>query len=91
MRKAHEKMRDEYQRVFQSKKMNFTYWRGFHIVKPPEDIDRYHEIIWMTEPDIIIECGTCFGYSAYFFQDILNYIGKNGHVITIDKYMHCRY
>lgn len=85
MRKVHEKMRDEYQRVYQRRKMNFTYWRGVRIVKPPEDVARYTEIIWETKPDILIECGTCFGSSALYFQDILNLIGEGGKVITIDR------
>lgn len=84
LRKVHKEMRDEFQRVSQSRKMNFTYWQGMRIVKPPEDVIRYHEIIWETKPDIIVECGTCWGSSAAFFQHNLDMLGNDGYVITID-------
>lgn len=43
----------------------------------------YQEIIYELKPDLIIECGTCYGGSALYLASILDLVGK-GHVITID-------
>ena len=43
----------------------------------------YQEMIYELKPDLIIECGTCYGGSALYLASILDLIGK-GHVLTID-------
>lgn len=40
-------------------------------------------MIYELKPDLIIECGTCYGGSALYLASILDLIGK-GHVLTID-------
>ncbi|MFB6730726.1 cephalosporin hydroxylase family protein [Bacillus mobilis] len=60
-----------------------THWLGVPIFKLPSDLFLYQEIIYELKPDLIIECGTCYGGSALYLASILNLIGK-GHVVTID-------
>jgi len=52
-------------------------------LKCPFDLWVYQELIYKVKPDIIIECGTYKGGSAYFFASILDLM-KKGKVITID-------
>lgn len=59
------------------------FWRGVEVVKYPNDLIIYQEIIWDTKPDIIIETGTKFGGSALYYASILDMLG-NGEVLTID-------
>ena len=60
-------------------------WMGVPIIKYPNDIILYQEIIHQNKPDIILEAGTDWGGSALFFAHMFDIIG-NGQVITIDKY-----
>lgn len=60
-----------------------TYWLGKQVVKCPMDLWVYQEIIWETQPDLIIETGTSGGGSAFFFASIMDRIGK-GHILTMD-------
>lgn len=63
-----------------------TTWRGVQVGKPPTDIWRYQEIIFKCKPDLIIETGTCFGGSAYWFGDLLQIADPQGNakVVTVD-------
>lgn len=63
----------------------FPNWMGHKLVKYPNDILLYQEIIFDNKPDFIIDSGTCWGGSALFFANMLDLVGK-GQVITIDKY-----
>ena len=60
-------------------------WRGVRVIKMPNDLMLYAEIIQENKPKWIVEAGTKFGGSALFFQDMLDIAG-GGTVITIDKY-----
>lgn len=45
----------------------------------------YQEIIWQTQPDLIIETGTYSGGSALFLAHMLDCVGdEDGKVITVD-------
>ena len=61
-------------------------WRGVSVIKLPNDLITYAEVIQENKPKWIIEAGTKFGGSALFFQDMLDIVGEGGRVITIDKY-----
>ena len=61
-----------------------TYWLGVKAIKPPSDFWVYQEILWETRPDIIIECGTFEGGSAFYLASICDLM-KNGEIITIDN------
>jgi cephalosporin hydroxylase len=58
-------------------------WMGAPIIQFPADIIATQEVIWTTEPDIIIETGVARGGSVLFMASILNLVGK-GSVIGID-------
>lgn len=60
-----------------------TEWMGTPIQKLPLDLWRYHDILWKTRPDVIIECGTNRGGSALFFANLFDLLGK-GRIVTID-------
>lgn len=59
-------------------------WAGVPVVQFPADIIRLQEIIWDTEPDLIIETGTKHGGSAIFFASMLRLLGNYGTVVTVD-------
>jgi len=58
-------------------------WRGTRVVKFPQDLILYAQVIFKRKPDYIIETGTHFGGSALFFGDMLQLIGGK-KVISID-------
>lgn len=64
-----------------------TTWKGIKVSKCALDLWIYQEIIWETQPDVIIETGTSFGGSAMFMADMLAILppGKyTRRVITVD-------
>lgn len=61
-----------------------TRWLGQAIVKPPQDMVMLQEIVFETEPDLIIETGVFGGGSAMFFASLLDLIGGEGKVIGVD-------
>jgi cephalosporin hydroxylase len=60
-----------------------TEWLGTMASKCPFDLWMYQEIMFRTQPDVIIETGTLFGGSALFLASMCDLLG-NGRVITID-------
>jgi cephalosporin hydroxylase len=58
-------------------------WFGYRTLKCPLDLWTYQEILVETRPDLVVECGTRHGGSAYFIASILDLLG-HGHVLTID-------
>jgi len=62
---------------------NNTTWLGTKILKYPGDLVVYQELIYSIRPDVIVECGTRFGGSAFFLASLFDLIG-NGRIISID-------
>jgi cephalosporin hydroxylase len=60
-----------------------TRFLGVDVWKTPLDLWLYQELIHEERPDVIIEAGTKFGGSAYFFARMFDLIG-HGEVVTID-------
>ena len=58
-------------------------WNNNPIWQSVTDVWTLQETVFELKPDLIIECGTYKGGSAYFFGDLLNLIGK-GQVISVD-------
>jgi cephalosporin hydroxylase len=56
---------------------------GVPIQKLPLDLWRYHDILWRTRPDVIVETGTNRGGSALFLAHLCDHIGS-GRIITVD-------
>jgi len=60
-----------------------TEFLGARVWKNPMDLWLYQEMIHEYRPDAIIEAGTKFGGSAYYFARLFDLVG-HGKVITID-------
>ena len=60
-----------------------TEFLGARVWKNPMDLWLYQEMIHEYRPDAIIEAGTKFGGSAYYFARLFDLVG-HGQVITID-------
>ena len=58
-------------------------WFGTPIQKNPMDLWIYQEMLTELKPDVVVECGTYKGGSAYYMAHLMDLIGK-GRVITID-------
>jgi cephalosporin hydroxylase len=66
---------------------NYTYnftWLGRPIIQFPQDILALQEIIWTTQPDLIVETGIAHGGSLILSASILELIGRNGRVVGVD-------
>ncbi len=59
-----------------------TRYRGRPILKAPNDLQMYHEILWSVRPSLVIETGSAFGTSALWFADQMAEWG--GRVVSID-------
>jgi cephalosporin hydroxylase len=60
-----------------------TRWLGARVEKCPLDLWLYQELVFETQPDVIIETGTFEGGSAFFFASLCDLLGK-GVVVSID-------
>jgi cephalosporin hydroxylase len=60
-----------------------TFWLGKRVVKCPLDLWIYQEIIHSTRPDVLLETGTAFGGSAWYFASLFDTIGS-GRVVSVD-------
>ena len=60
-----------------------TRFYGVTVWKNPMDLWLYQEMIHEFRPDVVIEAGTKYGGSAYYFARLFDLIG-HGQVITID-------
>ena len=60
-----------------------TYWLGTPVQKCPLDLWVYQELLHRLRPDLIVECGTFDGGSAFFMATICDLVG-NGRILTID-------
>ena len=60
-----------------------TRWLGYPAQKCPLDLWIYQELLFETQPDVVVETGTCEGGSALFLATIMDLLGF-GRVITVD-------
>lgn len=60
-----------------------TWWMGSRVLKCPNDLWSYQEVVWDTRPDLIVECGTFNGGSTLFFAHLLDLVGA-GRVLSVD-------
>ena len=60
-----------------------THFLGVQVWKTPLDLWLYQELIHEHRPDVLIEAGTKFGGSAYYFARMFDLI-DHGEVVTID-------
>lgn len=59
-------------------------WLGVPIIQVPTDIVVIQEIIWETQPDLIIETGVARGGSLLLSASMLQLIGGSGRVVGVD-------
>ena len=59
-------------------------WLGVPIIQMPSDLILFQEIVWDTQPDLIIETGIARGGSLVFWSSVQNLCGIDGKVIGID-------
>jgi cephalosporin hydroxylase len=64
---------------------SFSNWLGYKMQKNPLDLLSYHNLIYDLRPDILIECGTWHGGSAYYFATLMDAL-NHGAVLTIDPW-----
>jgi|WetSurMetagenome_2_1015567.scaffolds.fasta_scaffold194682_2 cephalosporin hydroxylase len=62
---------------------NTPRWMGCKVIKLPEDLILYQQILHQYRPEVLIETGTRYGGSALFFANMFDILG-NGQVITVD-------
>jgi cephalosporin hydroxylase len=66
---------------------NYSYnfaWLGRPIIQYPQDIVALQEIIWETKPRLIVETGVAHGGTSIFFASMLELLGDDGLVLSID-------
>lgn len=61
-------------------------YRGASFLKCPFDYVLYQMLIMSVKPDLIIEIGTSRGGGAYYYGDLLEILGGNREVHTINIY-----
>lgn len=72
--------------VIDSDKYGYAYqwtWLGLPMIQLPSDIVATQEIIWKTQPDVIIETGVAWGGSILMYASLMQLYGR-GNVIGID-------
>lgn len=62
----------------------YTHFLGVGMMKSPNDLWAYHDILVQHRPKTVIECGTYQGGSALWFAFLMDMLRIDGHVYTID-------
>ena len=71
-------------RVGWSQKYSYGFsWLGRPVIQLPEDLVRIQEIIWRTQPDVVVETGVAHGGSLVFHAGLFELLGK-GLVVGVD-------
>jgi cephalosporin hydroxylase len=63
-----------------------THFLGVPVYKPPTDLWAVQQIISVSRPTVIVETGTAFGGSALWYASIMDLLGIEGMVFTIDLF-----
>ncbi len=61
-------------------------WLGVRVVKLPDDLWAYQELVHDTRPELIVECGTAHGGSTLFFACLCDLLGR-GSVLSVDLWL----
>lgn len=66
-----------------------TNWLGYKLLKLPNDLFLYAELLWELQPAVVVETGTLSGGSALFYATAMDAYGW-GKVISVDLNDHNR-
>lgn len=58
-------------------------WLGRPVIQFPDDLLRLQELVWRTQPDVIVETGIAHGGSLVFHASLCRLLGR-GRVIGVD-------
>jgi cephalosporin hydroxylase len=77
---------DIYYQVGQTERGTWTqtYWMGVRTEKYPADLWIYQEILFAVRPQLIVETGTRHGGSALFLCHMLDILGGDAQLVSID-------
>ena len=82
--KSFELITQQWLRVGWNQKYQYTFsWLGRPIIQLPDDMLRIQEVIYMIQPDVIIETGVAHGGSIIFYASLCKMMQK-GRVVGID-------
>src|SRR4051812_47948314 len=59
-------------------------WMGVRSLKNPLDAWVYQEILYEVRPEIVVELGSAFGGSTLFLCHMLDLIGVDARVLSVD-------
>ena len=83
-KEAFEVLSRHWVRVGWNQKYPYTFsWMGRPVIQLPEDMLRMQEVIFSTQPDVIIETGVAHGGSLIFYSSLCKAM-EQGRVIGID-------
>ncbi len=83
-KQAFELLSRHWVRVGWNQKYQYTFsWMGRPVIQLPEDMLRMQEVIFSTQPDVIIETGVAHGGSLIFYSSLCKAM-EQGRVIGID-------
>lgn len=69
----------------QFKEMEYeTSWLGVEMLQFPNDLMTYQRLIVETDPDYVIELGTLYGGLSLYLATVLQALGDEAKVITVD-------
>lgn len=83
-KEAFELLSDQWVKVGWNQKYSYTFsWLGVPVIQLPEDMIRIQEVIYRTQPDVIVETGVAHGGSLVYYASVCKVLGK-GRVIGVD-------
>lgn len=66
-------------------KFGYTFeWLGIPIIRLPDDIIVFQELVFQVQPKVILEVGVARGGSVILSSSLVELLGNNGRVIGID-------
>ena len=81
-------LRSDFERLIStSAPYRYTYnfrWLGRPIIQTPQDIVALQEIIWDTQPEVVVETGIAHGGSLVLYASILRMLGGEREVVGVD-------
>lgn len=61
-----------------------TYWLGVPIQQTPTDMWMVQQILTELRPDVLVETGTLKGGSSLYYASVLQAMGSDAQVVTVD-------